>query len=293
MCGRYAVGRRSEELVELFDVDDPPPVPTAPDHNVAPGRAAPVVLERPGADGRGPTRLLRPLIWGLVPSWARSGPAGRRMINARSESVLERPAFRGAVVRRRCLVPADGWYEWQREARTRGRGGRAGGRPYYIRPREGGPVALAGLHEQWWGDGQRRGPEPAPDGADGPLRTFAVLTTGSEADLEPIHDRMPVVLPPGLWDAWLDPDLRDPHEILAMLRPAAPGRFVAEPVSTRVNSPSENGPDLVLPVADRHGDPRPAQAPGGGPEPGGTRDPRADTDADTAGAGGDGTGTLF
>ncbi|MDQ1292302.1 MAG: hypothetical protein QG608_180 [Actinomycetota bacterium] len=246
MCGRYAVGRRSEDLIEQFAVDDPPRVGTPPDHNVAPGKAAPVVLERPRTDGQGHTRLLRPLVWGLVPSWAENRATGRRMINARSETFLERPAFRRAALLRRCLIPADGWYEWQPRPAAPGLRRREPGRPFFIHPADPGPIALAGIHEQW------RGPNPSPGGTDdGPLSTFAILTTDSEPDLRPIHDRRPVVLPPALWDAWLDPDLRDSHRVGELLQDLPPGRFLAEPVSTRVNSPAENGPDLVLPVPDR------------------------------------------
>ena len=288
MCGRYASSRHPEDLVEQFEVeatdgDGPGADPSAkpPDYNVAPTKPAPVVLERrprrpsgsppaagdqsatatdddgdatadaaveaAGRDSRGdadpePVRWLRLLTWGLVPSWAKDRSIGNRMINARSDSLLDKPAFKRAALSRRCLVPADGWYEWQASKTEKDAKGKPRKQPFFIHPIADGPVALAGIYELW------RDPTRDPDDPAAWLASYAIVTTDVEPGLAAIHDRMPLVLPRDRWDDWLDPDLRDPDAVRALLEPPVTGRFLAEPVSTQVNSVSNNGPELLRPL---------------------------------------------
>ncbi len=205
--------------------------------------------EPDGDAGGAPLRYLRLLSWGLVPSWAKDRSVGSRMINARAESLLDKPAFRRAALSRRCLVPADGWYEWQRSPTERDAKGKPRKQPFFIHPYAEGPIAFAGLYEFW------RDPALHPDDPAAWLTTYTIVTTGAEPGLDTIHDRMPLALPQDRWDAWLDPDLRDADAVRALLEPPVAGRFCPTPVSTRVNAVSNNGPELVRPVpaAELHG----------------------------------------
>jgi putative SOS response-associated peptidase YedK len=251
MCGRYAASRSPEDLAEEFEVervDDEAAAPAAPagepDWNVAPTKTAPVVLERPPREDREaePVRQLRRLTWGLVPSWAKDRSVGSRMINARAESLLDKPAYRRAATARRCLVPADGWYEWQASPVAKDAKGRPRKQPFFVHRTDGGVIAFAGVYELWR-DSTRDADDPAAW-----LATYAVVTTDAETGMDRIHDRMPLVLPRERWDAWLDPAVTEPDDVRALLAPAAPGRFVAEPVSARVNDVRNNGPELVTPL---------------------------------------------
>lgn len=280
MCGRYATSRGADELSEHFEVDrsddgsaqEAPgedPAGTRPDFNVAPTKPAPVVLERrplragggpvpaagtgpargpdPGADPDGPAavrrlRLLRLLTWGLVPSWAKDRSVGHHMINARAETLLDRPAFRRAALARRCLVPADGWYEWQKSPTETDARGKPRRQPFFLHPPAGGVIALAGLYELW------RDPAGPPEDPAAWLATYTVITTRAEPGLDVIHDRMPLVLPRDRWDDWLDPGLRDPHTVRDLLQPPRPGGFLATAVTTRVNAVANNGPELIEPA---------------------------------------------
>jgi putative SOS response-associated peptidase YedK len=218
MCGRYTLAADTDELVEVFDVP-PPAFDLVPRYNIAPGQDVPVVA----ADRHG--RRLGLLTWGLVPRWRDERGAG--IINARAESVCEKPSFREAFERRRCLVPADGFYEWKKE----------GGRkvPYWIHPRGGGVMSFAGIWERWSRPGE------------GPRHTFTILTTHASDDVASIHDRMPVVVAPADRDRWLDRSA-DPAELHALLRPPPAGSLESHPVSTRVNRPGEDDPGLIEPV---------------------------------------------
>ena len=255
MCGRYAASRNPDDLVEEFEVEevalgegdsgDEPPEGARPDWNVAPTRPHPVVLERssrgePDAPAR---RQLRLLTWGLVPSWAKDRAVGNKMINARAESLLEKPAYRRAATSRRCLVPADGWFEWQPSPVAKDAKGKPRKQPFFVRPEDGSVIAFAGVYE-FWRDPARDADDPAAW-----LTTYAIVTTGAEGGLDRIHDRQPLVLPRDRWAAWLDPAVDDPDEVRGLLAPAPPGRFVALPVSTRVNNVRNNGPELVEPLA--------------------------------------------
>lgn len=247
MCGRYASSRRPEDLVEEFDVAVPRfDEPLAPDYNVAPTKEVYAVMERPPSreSDEPPERQLRVLTWGLIPSWAKDPSIGNRMINARMETVAEKPAFRRAFAARRCLLPADGYFEWYATQETTA-AGKPRKQPFFIRPSDGGTLAMAGLYEIW------RDPS-RPDDDPHPFRwTCTVLTTEAEDDLGHIHDRMPLMVEPDRWSDWLDPQAPQ-AALLGLLTPAAPGRLEAFPVSTLVGNVKNNGPELLepLPLAD-------------------------------------------
>ena len=258
MCGRYASSSRPEDLVEQFEVDEDrmgqvarcilatPQSPPAgqPDYNMAPTRQAPVVLTREvhGDSGVAPLRQLRLLTWGLVPSWSKNVKVGLRLINARSESLLDKPAFARAAAVRRCLVPADGWYEWQASPTVVDGKGKPRKQPFFIHRSDGAPLAMAGLYEFW------RDQSKAEDDPDAWLTTYTVITTKAEPGLDRIHDRQPLVLERADWDDWLDPGQNDLSVVMAHLAFSEPGRFDAYPVSTAVNSSRNNGEQLLLPL---------------------------------------------
>jgi putative SOS response-associated peptidase YedK len=251
MCGRYASSRKPEDLVEEFDIRNPELPRIAPDWNVAPTKEVYAVVERPPkgegdadveADSRhGLDRQLRVLSWGLVPFWAKDPSVGNRMINARMETVAEKPAYRRAFERRRAILPADGFYEWY-PTQELTKAGKPRKQPYFIRPKDGGVLAMAGLYEIW------RDPEKADDDPERFRWTCTVLTTTAEDSLGHIHDRMPLMLSRDRYDAWLDPRRHGKDELLALLEPATPGRLEAYPVSTLVSNVRNNGPELVKPL---------------------------------------------
>lgn len=219
--------------------------PLEPDWNVAPTKEVYAVLERPAKEDRPQQRQLRALRWGLVPSWAKDAAIGNRMINARMETVAEKPAYKRAFAARRCLLPADGYFEWypteERDAK-----GKPRKQPFFIRPKDGGVLAMAGLYEFW------RDPAVA-DGQPGAwLWSCTVITTDAEDDLGRIHDRMPLMVPRERWRDWLDPRPHAAEDLLALLEPAAPGRLEAYPVSTLVSNVRNNGPELVEPLPLEH-----------------------------------------
>jgi len=218
MCGRYALTADAAELLEVFDV----PLPdfeVRPRFNIAPGQPAPVVAE----DRRG--RRIGLLTWGLVPAWQDEPRPG--LINARSETVREKASFREAFERRRCLVPADGFYEWKREGEGKG--------PYWIHPTSGGLVSFAAVWERW----SRPGSEAR--------HTFAILTTSANMEVARVHDRMPVLIGKSDRDRWLD-GATDAESALALLRGSSAPGLILHRVSTRVNRPQEDDASLVEPV---------------------------------------------
>lgn len=219
MCGRYASSANPDDLVSHFRVEEPPEEVLPPSYNVAPTDPVYVVMERHEQ------RLLRVVRWGLVPSWAKDPKVGARFINARRETVAEKPAFRAAYQRRRCLVPADGYFEWQQQ------GGHK--QPYFLAARDRAPLAMAGLYEVW------KGPEEQL------LWTCTVITTDAADELGHIHDRTPLLVPPEAWDRWLDADVEDPGQDL--LVPGTPGVLDAWPVPPAVGNVKNNGPELVEP----------------------------------------------
>ena len=255
MCGRYASSRRPEDLVEEFEVEQAEVRETlAPDYNVAPTKEVYAVLSRPPSKEkqRPAQRQLRVVTWGLVPSWAKDPAIGNRLINARVETVAEKPAFRRAFASRRCLLPADGYYEWyapevgeadDAPAGRRGRGkGKPRKQPFFIHDADGSVLAMAGLYEIW------RDPTKSEDDPDRFRWTCTVLTTTAEDELGRIHDRMPLLVDRDKYAAWLDPTVSDRELLEGLLVPAAPGRLEAYPVSTLVNSVKNNGPELVEPL---------------------------------------------
>lgn len=220
MCGRFAIFSPVQQLIAAFGLSAAPDE-LPPRYNAAPGQRLPVVVAS-GAERR--CGLMR---WGLVPSWADDPEIGKRMINARAETLSEKPSFKNALRRRRCLVPADGFYEWKKSGGAKV--------PHYLALRAGGPMALAGLWERW-------------DGADAPLYTFTIVTTAPNAVVAALHRRMPVILARECWDRWLGDPPPAPEELSELLGPAPDDWLQAHPVSRAVNSPAADGPELIEPV---------------------------------------------
>lgn len=215
MCGRFNLITDAEGIVEFFNVLYCPEL--QPRYNIAPSQEVPAVI---WVEGERKVVMLR---WGLVPSWAKDPGIGNRMINAKSETVAEKPSFRAAFRRRRCLIPATGFYEWQ---------ARPGGKqPYHIHLQGGGLMAFAGLWEHWEAQGQV-------------LRTCTILTTDANAAIAPLHERMPVILDSADHATWLANDA-SPDVLLELLKPHAELGLVAEPVSRRVNSPANDDPACI------------------------------------------------
>jgi putative SOS response-associated peptidase YedK len=239
MCGRYARFTPAEIYARIFDAAGDPGI--EPSYNVAPSQ--PVLAARSAGEGR---RELVALRWGLVPFWAKDPAIGYRTVNARAETVAVKPAFRAALRARRCLIAADGFYEWRRMAH--------GKQPYFLRLKGGAPFALAGLWERW-------------SDRTSAMESCTIIVTAANALVAPIHDRMPVILDPADYRAWLDPDVTAPGQVLALLRPYPPHAMEAVPVGTAVNRPENDGPHLVEPVPAHA-----AASPGPGPVPG---DPRS------------------
>lgn len=237
VCGRYASSRRDAELVEEFEVSEVVGEERPPSWNVAPTQGVRAVLERAPRDepDAEPTRQLRTLRWGLVPSWAKDAAIGNRMINARVETITEKPSFKRAASRRRLLVPADGYYEWeQREGRAKV--------PHFLHAPDGSPLAFAGLYELW-ADPAR--PEDDPDRW---LWSLTILTTRASDALGHIHERSPVVVPPDMRGDWLDPALTDLDLVRQVLDAVPEPRLATHEVSPRVNSVRNDGPELALPA---------------------------------------------
>jgi putative SOS response-associated peptidase YedK len=254
MCGRYASSRKPEDLVEEFGVDRVDVAePLEADFNVAPTKEVYAVFDRVPRDSAEPTRPQRRLAavtWGLVPSWAKDRTIGSRLINARVETLADKPAFKRAFRVRRCLLPADGYFEWYPTSQL-GRSGKPLKQPFFIRPADGGILAMAGLYEIW------RNPEIAdPDAPGAFLWTATVITTSAEDSLGHIHDRMPMLVEPARYDDWLDATATDPGQLRSLLVPAAPGRLEAFPVSTEVNHVANNGRELITPIELADGDPQ-------------------------------------
>ena len=236
MCGRYTSVTPVAALARYFSVDEVVAEEFGPRYNIAPTQEVYAIARH------GDTTRLGALRWGLIPSWADQPRIGARMINARAESVADRPAYRQAFARRRCLIPANGFYEWSNVA------GGSLRQPWYIRPRDGHPLAFAGLWESWrshaGGDGQPR-----------IVSTTIVTTTANEA-ITNLHDRMPVVLAADVWDAWLDPTNHDLDALQCLLAPAPPADFDVTAVRPLVNNVANDGPELLQPVV-----PAPAREP--------------------------------
>lgn len=260
MCGRYVSATDPRKLALQFkaeelrisergagDAGSGAGGPAAPDYNVAPTNSIAVVAEYPvesaapgddtGDDAdehrRERVRAIDALRWGLVPSWAKDPKMGGRMINARAETVAEKNAYRKPFVARRCIVPADGFYEWKAPGEGRRK------QPYYIRARSGEPLAFAGLWDRWYDKN---------DDAAPPLRTATIVTTSANEFMSTIHDRMPVMLPESAWDEWLDIDNHDKEALTRLLEPAPEDYLEMYPVSTDVGNTRNNGARLIEPI---------------------------------------------
>jgi putative SOS response-associated peptidase YedK len=225
MCGRFTLRAPAGVVAEQFALFEMPPF--APRFNIAPTQPVAVVRLAPG--GPEPRRELVWLRWGLIPSWAKDPAIGNRMINARAETIADKPAYRAAFRRRRCLVVADGFYEWQKAGSKK--------QPCFIRLRDDGPLAFAGLWESWEG----------PDHAA--IESCTILTTDPNELVAPIHNRMPVILPAADYPKWLDPGVSDAAELSPLLAPYPAGGMEAYPVGLYVNSPAHDDPRCIEPAS--------------------------------------------
>jgi|SRR5882724_3183577 len=220
MCGRFVITSPPAALRQIFGYVEQPNFP--PRHNIAPTQPVPVVLVENGI------RHFRLMRWGLLPAWVKDPSKFTLLINARAETVKEKPAFKNAIKRRRCLIPADGYYEWQLfETRKR---------PHFIHRRDGAPIGLAGLAETWTG----------PNGEE--LDSVAIVTAPASADLAVLHHRVPVTIRPSDFDRWLDCATHDAAAALALLTAPDEGEFVWHEVSTRVNRVANDDAQLILPI---------------------------------------------
>ena len=219
MCGRFTFAQSDETIAELFHLAEVPPL--SPRYNIAPTQSVPVVMET--AEDK--TRQFKLLHWGLIPSWAKDSKMGAKLINARAETVDEKPAFRAAFKKRRCLVLADGFYEWQQQNGKK--------QPFYFRLQDGQPFAFAGLWEHW-------------EGAEGEaIESCTILTTEANDLLQPIHDRMPVILDAKDYEKWLDPTVQKPDALKSLLKPYRSEAMTLYPVSAKVNNAKYESPNCI------------------------------------------------
>ena len=222
MCGRFTLTTPADVLAEVYQIEDRPPL--TPRFNIAPTQ--PVAAVR--ADGGG--RRCDMLSWGLVPFWADDAAIGHRLINARADGVAAKPSFRAAFKKRRCLVLADGFYEWQKIPGSKQK------QPFYIRLRDHRPFAFAGLWEHW-------------EGKDGSaVDSCTIITTDPNELIKPIHDRMPVILAPEVHGAWIDPENQNPAALRQLLLPYPAGEMEAYAIGTKVNRPAYDAPDCIDPL---------------------------------------------
>ncbi len=231
MCGRYVTTSAVSELAARLLADEVRADDTGANYNVTPRTEVPIVAETAEH-----TRVLDRVRWGLVPSWAKDLKIGDRQINARAETIAEKPAYRRAFAKRRCLIPADGFYEWKVVP------GRKAKQPVFIHPTEpGGVFAFAGVYEVWRDKADPEAPW---------LRSCAIVTTSANATMSPVHDRMPVILPPAAWDSWLDPDNHDVDALTQLLVPAPDNVLEWYPIRTLVNKPQNNFVELLEEAPD-------------------------------------------
>ncbi|MBN1764603.1 MAG: SOS response-associated peptidase [Sedimentisphaerales bacterium] len=221
MCGRFALTISPTVLARLFQLADTPSL--SPRYNIAPGQEVTAILNQ---EGQG--RTCRLFSWGLIPTWAKDPAMGAKLINARAETVSEKPAFRESFKNKRCLIPADGFYEWHKKDKT--------SRPYFIRMQYNEPFAFAGLWQQWQSPDQQT------------RKTCAILTIHANSLLEPIHPRMPVIIPPENYDLWLDTTLSTTDRLQKLLHPYPPEKMNCFAVSPLVNSPQHDSPQCIEPV---------------------------------------------
>lgn len=230
MCGRFVITSPPQALRQIFGYAEQPNFP--PRYNIAPTQPIPVVITENGI------RHFRLMRWGLLPAWVKDPRSFTLLINARAETVRDRPAFKNAIKRRRCLIPADGYYEWQNSERRK--------RPYFIHRRDGHPIGLAGVAETWIG----------PNGEE--LDTVAIVTAPASVDLAALHGRVPVTIPPGDFERWLDCNGHDVDAVMPLLKGPDEGEFAWHEISTRVNHVANDDAQLVLPITAEQ---REAEAP--------------------------------
>ena len=221
MCGRFTRKDNLQHLTELLGLKSIPPL--VPRYNIAPSQL--VTCVRTNQDTL--DREWVELKWGLVPPWAKDASMGNKLINARGETVAEKPSFRNAFKQQRCLVLADGFYEWKREGKSK--------QPYYIRFKDHRPFAFAGIWERW-------------ERLDPAIESCSLITIGPNAVMEPIHHRMPVILPTTQYAEWLDASLQETERLNTLLQPFPPEEMEAYPVSLMVNNPSNDQPECVMPL---------------------------------------------
>lgn len=222
MCGRFVITSAPAALRQVFGYNEQPNFPAR--YNVAPTQPVPVVIEENGA------RHFRLMRWGFLPSWVKDPRKFTLLINARSETVREKPAFKNAIRRRRCLIPADGYYEWQTFGQRK--------QPYFIQPRDRQPFGFAALAETWMG----------PNGEE--LDTVAIVTAAAAAGMSVLHHRVPVTIAPDDFSRWLDCSSDDANDAMTMLHAPADGAFVWHPVSSAVNKATNDDAQLILPISD-------------------------------------------
>lgn len=228
MCGRFVSASPPDELARYFQVEQVAEQVLEPSFNVAPTKDIYVVVERGGV------RRLDTYHWGLIPFWAKDRKVGQRMINARAEGLADKGAYRRAFQKRRCIIPVDGFYEWKKEPGAKRK------QPVYVQRKDGEPIALAGLWELWK-------PKESEDDASTWVRSCTIITGDPNDLIAPVHDRMPVLLPPSAWDTWLDPGNDDLDTLGQLLVPAPSELLVVQPVSLRVNDVRNDDPGLTEP----------------------------------------------
>lgn len=219
MCGRFTLNTSAKIIAEFFKLSEVPDI--KPRYNIAPTQSIATVTVFPEKN----QRQFQFMRWGLIPSWAKDMKIGSHTINARSETVAEKPAFRSAIKHRRCLIIADGFYEWQPQGKKK--------QPYYFTMANGEPFAFAGLWENW----------ESPEAEN--IVSCSIITTAANSTVQPVHDRMPVILPQGNWEQWLDPSVDKAQEVLPLLQPYDQAAMKANAVSTIVNSPTRDSPECI------------------------------------------------
>ncbi len=225
MCGRYAANRDTGTLTEVFNIKKLPEELLEPNFNISPTLKSYVVTQNQDEE-----RSLQVMSWGLVPSWAKDNSMMAKMINARFETVEEKPSFRSAFLKRRCIIPMDGYYEWFRPENPKEKK-----QPYFIKAKDKPLLAVAGIYESW----------KNPNQENEILTTFSVITTDAKLGLESIHDRMPVIVPDKNWNAWLDPEFQKKEEIKKLIVTPPQGYFEYFKVGLEVNNARNNGPQLM------------------------------------------------
>lgn len=223
MCGRFTLHRDIESIADAFHLQEV--LKLEPQYNIAPTQMVAIVVHNPESDKR-EFQMLR---WGLIPSWSKDQSAASKLINARSETVTQKPSFRNAFKRRRCLVLADGFYEWQKQSGNK--------QPFYFCIENGQPFGFAGLWEKWL----------SPEGDE--VYTCTILTTVANSLLQKVHDRMPVILAPEDYGLWLDPKVQTSEPLQKLLHPYPASAMTSYPVSSLVNNPKHNSPECIAPLS--------------------------------------------